>query len=275
MSHGLSEEDVFGVWSDLSAAVKQPPQWVIENLLPAGVVFLAGPPKAQKTTVEMAMALTVAGIEHTVLPEELRRCPEPGRVMLINAEHTAGELLEMVEDGFRVQVEVANAIMVADEPFQWRLDDHDGGTKLMKWLDFYRPKLFAIDPLRDFHDLDEKESGEMNRLLRPIQRWAKNAGSTALIVHHARKPGGSKEDGDKLYTAADMRGSSALFGLADGVIVLTPRGRAGVHFDVVTKRGGAPWSRTVKLGAWVKPAPEEVKAAVEQATKAAEEGDMQ
>jgi hypothetical protein len=246
----MSEADaeaMHGVWSDLGAATKRPPQWVVEGILPAGITFLAGPPKSMKSTVEMALALTVAGVQHTALPEDLRRCPDTGHVLIWSAEATAGELKQMVEDGFGCQVPDNGTIMVADEPFQWRLDDPGAVSKMLEWLEYFQPRLFCIDPLRDFHDFDERDSGPMNRLLRPIQRWAKEHGSALLVVHHARKLASGEED--RNLTAGDLRGTSALFGLADGVIVLTPKGRAGIHFNVVVKRG-QPWERTIKLGAW-------------------------
>lgn len=253
----MSDVDLVGVWSDLGSAVKRPPQWVVEGILPAGITFLAGPPKSMKSTVEMALALSAAGVEHTALPEDLRHCAEPGHVLIWSAEANAGELRQMVEDGFGAQVPDDGRILIADEPFQWRLDDPGAVKKMLEWLEYFRPRLFCIDPLRDFHDFDERESGPMNRLLRPLQRWAKDHGSALLVVHHARKLGTDEQD--RNLTAGDLRGTSALFGLADGVIVLTPKGRAGIHFNVVVKRG-VPWERTIKLGAWQEAATEKVDA---------------
>lgn len=246
--------DDHGVWTSLREATFIPPQYTIDRILPAGIVFLAGPPKSQKTTLEMALALTVAGYKHDILPAELQKCAHTGAVMMLNAEHKAGELRQMVEEGFSMQLDDDGQhydIMIADDPWEYRLDDPGAVKKLLTWLNHYEPRLFCLDPLRDFHDFDERESGPMNRLLRPIQQWAKDHGSTFLVVHHARKLGG--EEMDRKLTAGDLRGTSALFGLADGTIVLTPvdGGKKGIHFNVVAKRG-ASWEQTIRLNAWTK-----------------------
>lgn len=248
--HHLAAEELAELvkyFDDVGEAVKEPPVWVIEGLLPVGITFLAGPPKAMKSTVEMAMVCAVAGIETGVLPPDMRHVEEPDRVLGFCAEHSAGELRAIIEDGFDVSMPSNGTFYLAREPFQWRLDDPGAATRLMQWLDTFKPKLFFIDPLRDFHDFDEQDSGPMNRLLRPLQRWAKQNRSAFLVVHHTRKQ--DTRDADKTLTASDLRGSSALFGLADGVIVLTPRRSGEVHFDVVHKRGVA-WERTVRLGVW-------------------------
>lgn len=211
-------------------------------------MFLSGPPKTMKTTVSLALALTVSGQKHQVLPDDLQEMDgEPGRVMILNAEHEPGELRQMMEDGFGVELPDDDSLLAAEDPWAWRLDDPHGVRQLLEWLDTEKPSLFILDPLRDFHNLDEKDSGHMNRVLRPVQRWAKHNDSTLLVVHHTRKPEG--KDADRNLSAQDLRGTSAMFGLADGTITLTPKGRAGVHFSVVLKRG-EPWERTIKLGTW-------------------------
>ena len=87
----------------------------------------------------------------------------------------------------------------------------------------------------------------MNRLLRPLQRWAKRNRSCFLVVHHTRKRGG--QDTERNLTAEDARGTSAMFGLADGLITLTPKGKGRVHFNVILKRG-QPFEKTVQLKVW-------------------------
>lgn len=246
MTDTFLPEERHGVWSSVATAVKLPPRYTVERILPHGIVFLVAPPKSSKTTVTLALACTVAGVKHEVLPDTLQKCPDPGRVLILNAEHGPGELRQIIEDGFRLELPDDDSIMAADDPWSWRLDDAGAVRTLLGWLETWKPKLFILDPLRDFHSLDEHDAGPMNRLLRPLQQWAKDNQSTLLVVHHTRKLG---TDEDRNLRATDIRGTSALFGLADGVVTLTPKGRAGVHFDVVLKRG-EPWEETLKLGAW-------------------------
>lgn len=242
----LSDLELDGWFSDLSQATLDPPEWVIENVLPTGITFMVGPPKTLKSTIEMAFSLLVAGQECDVLPPDLSRVPEPGHVLGLSAEATAGELRFMAERGFRVTITAPHVIAIADDPWAFRLDDPGALTRLLDVLDSVKPRLVWLDPLRDFHELDEQDSGPMQRLLRPVQRWAKSQRAAFLVVHHTRKLGSGE---DRNLKASDARGTSALFGLADGLITLTPKGEGTVHMDVVTKRG-SPWERTVKLRVW-------------------------
>ena len=50
-------------------------------------------------------------------------------------------------------------------------------------------------------------------------------------------------------TSSILAITSALYGLADGLITLTPKGKGRVHFSVVLKRG-QPFEKTVQLKVW-------------------------
>ena len=241
-------EDDFDHWfEDLWDAEMEPPKWVIEGVLPTGIVFMVAPPKSYKSTVEMAWSLVVAGEKVDALPAELLKVPEAGIVIGASIEATPGELRYMVEQGMGVKGGIHGRVRLLRDPWQFRLDDPGILTKLLRLLNEKRPKLFWLDPLRDFHSLDEVDAGEMNRLLRPLQKWAKENDSCVLVVHHTRKRSGGDEE--RNLKADDARGTSAMFGLADGLIVLTPKGKGRVHFDVTLKRG-ASWERTVQLKVW-------------------------
>lgn len=249
--HEDLHDPIDGVFIDLFSAVREPPEFVIKDLLPVGLTFIGAPPKSGKSTQTLAMALLVAGFKCNALPPFLSEVPETGRVFMFSAEATAGELLDMVEEGLKVKGEANEGILVADDPFQWRLDDPDGLDRLLHWLRMKRPKLVLIDPLRDFHSLEEKDSGEMNRLLRPLQRYAKEHKAAVVIVHHVRKK--QKDDGsgsdDASYSPEDMRGSSALHGIADGVLMVTPLAEGYVRMRAQFKRAPA-WDRTFRVAAY-------------------------
>lgn len=244
--HNEAPYPIDGYFTDLAEADISPPFWVIDNILPAGIVFLAGPPKTMKSTLEMAFSLAVAGVRAEVLPADMTQVRRPGTVMGLSAEASAGELRHMVEHGMKVQMPADRRIVIADDPWQFRLDDPEAQQGLMFWLKERRPRLFWLDPLRDFHNLEERDSGGMNRLLRPVQQWAKENGCCFLVVHHTRK----KSNEDKTdYDAGDMRGTTALFGIADGVIMVTPRQGGKLYLKGTYKRG-AEWERTITLNTW-------------------------
>ncbi len=236
-----------GVFTDLFDAVRTPPKWVIEDLLPTGLVFVGGPPKtSMKSTVVEAMALAVAEQGIFGLPSTMLKVTRPGRVLGFSYEADAGELRHTAEVGMScLKPKNDKSILIADDPFLFRLDDDDGLSKMLHWCESLSPRMVFLDPLRDFHSIEEKDSGPMNRLLRPLQQWAKKADATFVVVHHTAKK--KKEEGD--YDAGDLRGTSALFGMADGALMISPRSEGVIHIVAKFKKG-ASWERTVQLAVW-------------------------
>lgn len=239
---------VDGYFTDVAVAVKRPPAWLIEGLLPQGLVFLAGPPKeAYKSTLTMAMSALIARFLCRGVPQEWKPVTR-GPVMVFSHEADAGELRYTLEDGLGVKLTPTESIIVCNEPEHFRLDDEgedQGISQMLYWLNLRKPALVIIDPLANFHSVEEKDSGRMIQLVAPLRRWAKNNGATVLVVHHTRKL-----DEDRPYRAADMRGTSALFGLADGILVVTPtKQRCTLTIEGIFKRGKG-WTKTITFGFW-------------------------
>lgn len=233
----------------VGSAVIEPPKWVVKGLLPAGLTFLAGPPKSQKTTLEIALCALAS--EHVVplMPAEYT-AEKTGRVLGWSAEASAGEVRHIAEKGLKTQIREDSSFLIHRNPFSYRLDDPNAVARMLQWLNDYEPVLFFVDPLRDFHSLDEKDDGEMNRLLRPMQAWAKDHDAACLIVHHARKRGDARGKQDaETYRPEEMRGTSAMFGLADAILMTTPVGSTGVMVAGTFKRA-QPLERLLKFADW-------------------------
>lgn len=238
-------EPINGVFTDLGEAEVVPPAWVIDNLLPSGLVFLGAPPKAGKSTLTMATALLVSGHDCKALPPFMSKVVESGPAIMFSYEAGAGELRHMAEHGMQCKVNANGSVLICDDPWEFRLDDKDGITRLLYWAEERKPSLIVLDPLRDFHQCDENDSGAMNRLLRPIRQWAIENNSCIVVVHHTTKP----KEGQSSYEALDLRGTGALFGIADGVIMLTPRPGGQVQIKTIYKRAKG-WEATVTLGTY-------------------------
>jgi hypothetical protein len=236
-------DEIDEVFTDLGSAELVEVDWLIKDLLPSGLIIMGAPPKAGKSTFEMAMSLLVAGLPCKALPSFMGDVVKRGVVAGWSYEATAGELKHMCEVGLGVAVPADRSILIADNPWLFRLDDEDGLSRLLGWLDKINPMLAWLDPLRDFHVLEEKDSGQMNRLLRPLQAWAKDHGSAVLVVHHTKK----KDEGD--FTANDLRGSNAIFGIADGVLMLTPKGHGMTNIKATFKRAQG-WDRTIRIASY-------------------------
>lgn len=244
------EEALHEEFTDLGDAEIEPPKWIIKNVLPVGMTVLIGAPKTHKSTILMMLATAVAGYKHKGLPAHMQEVVNPGRVLGFSAEATAGELRFMCEKGFDCKIEADARILVADNPWAWRLDEDAKQRKMLDWLDDedLRPRLTFIDPFRNFHLLDEKDSGNIIGLLTPIREWHVKHNSALVLVHHTRKQNG--EDGRKKdFTIEDARGSGALHGMADGVIVVNARAGNKRQIDLQFKRA-ASWSEEIQLGAW-------------------------
>lgn len=245
---------VDGMFTDLFEAIMEPPAWIIKDLLPKGLTLILGPPKlAEKSTMATAMALLVAGIPCRVLPTWLSQVDRDGPVLVFSSEATAGELRHMVEEGMGVLTaeEHTGAIHVADDPGSWRLDDPRASEQLMYWISKMNPRLVVIDVFRDFHSMDEKESAAISRMLRPVRKWAKDTDSSVLLVHHVRK----LAEGQSEYTQEDARGSSALIGMADGIIVISPKDDGTKLISTTFKRAGSA-KMHIQFGTWGKAARE-------------------
>ena len=237
------------VWTDVGEAEFEEPEWVVNNILPVGITFIAGPPKSYKSTVELALLLTACGVENSVLPPDLSHAPNPGRVLMLSMEAQAGALRHTAKHGFGIDIPSDMRFMAMSDPWRFRLDQRQDVQDLMGWMVELDASVLAIDPLRNCHSLDENDSGGMVMMLQPVQQWAVKNRKSVVIVHHSKKIGDDRDGGKRMASANDMRGSSALFGLADAVLTITGKGKGLVHIDAIMKRGEA-WQRTIQLGIW-------------------------
>lgn len=245
MTHDGPLHPVDGTFTDIGTAKKVAPRWVVEPLLPEGLVIIAGPPKeSYKSTIVMALACMVTDHKHVALPADWAKRRD-GPVMFLSHEADAGEMRFTIEEGLGVKLRKDESLLVADRPEEFMLDTEEGHGNLMHWLHERDPILCVIDPLVNFHSLEEKDAGQMVKLLAPLRRWAKQEQACILVVHHTKKL-----DEDRQLKAGDVRGSSALFGLADGLVLLSPtQNDYEIIFDVKPKRG-RHFVQTVQLGIW-------------------------
>lgn len=242
------------LFKDVFQAEIKPPDWIIKDLLPVGLTFLAGPPKSQKSTLTAAIGALVGELECKALPPYLSKTQKTGKVLWFSYEATGGELRYMLETGLGVKPGDSEVLMVVDEPWEFRLDDPGAVRLMMECLDYFKPRLVICDPLAEMHELEEKDAVSMIRILRPLRRWAVENEASVLVVHHTRKAG-AEHTGQ--YEAADMRGSGAIFGKADGILILSPNKKedAPIRIKAIFKRGEG-WEQEIIFGAYGKQAVE-------------------
>jgi hypothetical protein len=243
-------DPVESVWADVGEAEIEEPEWVVNNILPVGLSLIVGPPKSYKSAVELALIMSACGIENTVLPADLSECEAPGRALALSMEAQAGVLRHTAKAGFGIDIPGDGRFLASADPWKFRLDQPSDMRELLEWADTLDAKVLAIDPLRNVHSLDENDSGGMIMMLQPLQQWAVKMKKSVIIVHHSRKLNDDKDGGKKLATANDIRGTSALLGMADAALSVTAKNHSGlIHIDGIFKRGEA-WQRTIQLGVW-------------------------
>ena len=81
-----------------------------------------------------------------------------------------------------------------------------------------------FDPLREFHSADENKSDAMLPVIQAL-RWLQTT-TTVVAVHHTAKP----NENDALKTVGQRsRGTSALAGAANTVVLVERNGKSKVH----------------------------------------------
>jgi len=158
-------------------AGREPIQWLIEELIPAGsVVMLAGLPGTYKTWFALCLAQAVAEGKPF-----LSRSVDSGVVSYVDRENPKA----LLED--RLQ-----RIGLSDNLFLWPLWVDPEPPPLIGRRHVYYQRLakastlLVFDSFRKFHGQDENSSTEMAPVMEQLRSLTKN-GATVLILHHSGK----------------------------------------------------------------------------------------
>ena len=246
----MLNDPVESVWTDVGEAEIEEPEWVVKDILPVGLTLIVGPPKSYKSAVELSLIMSGVGVPNNVLPPDLSECAHPGRALALSMEAQAGVLRHTAKEGFGIDIPGDGRFLACNDPWKFRLDQPRDTKELIEWAEQLDATILAIDPLRNCHGLDENDSAGMIMMLQPIQQWAIRRKRAAIIVHHTRKLNDDKDGGKRMASATDIRGTSALLGMADAALSVTAKNHSGlIHVDGIFKRGEA-WQRTIQLGVW-------------------------
>jgi hypothetical protein len=237
-----------GHFVDIATAEPTPPQWIVRDLVPVGLTFIGGPPKVSHKSSQLigGICAVTAGYECAIYPPYMRKVDRSGRTLLFSFEADAGVLNHMLTQGMPTRGLIDDGgIMVCTDPWLFRLDSPEGRKQLFYWLDAVRPRIVAFDPFRNAHMADENDSGAIFDMLQPLRKWAIQNESAVIFVHHTNKlPANEKRD----YKQMDLRGTGAMFGIADGLLIVT---NIDEHQHIVkvaaTFKRGVGWERTLKL----------------------------
>lgn len=179
--------------------------WIVDGLLPEGLVFLAGRPKRGKSWLALQIALDVVSGTNSL------GATTSGRVLYVALEDSPRRLQSRLQqmratgsDDLIFLTELANL-------------DQGGLTRLLELMDTYRPVLVVIDTLARVmgRKRDQDSAGDMTDLLTPLQIVAGQRHCCILLIDHHRKPGTEIVD-----MIDDIAGSTAKTAVADAILGL-------------------------------------------------------
>lgn len=201
-----------------------PPRWLVRDLIPEGALgVLYGQPGAGKSFIALDLALRVA---HG-MPWRGHAMPKAD-VLYIAAEGGGGigsrieawsrhNAMDGVDSGFRL---IATTVDLLDAS---ALAAFIAALKALLAAQGLAPRMFVLDTLaRCMAGGDENEARDMGAAIRSVAAIQAALGdAAALVVHH---PGKDKDRGP--------RGSYALVGAADFIVLTEKRGENGIVLTV-------------------------------------------
>jgi hypothetical protein len=160
----------------------------------------------------------------------------PGRTLILQAEIPERELQTRV----RIQSEELG-VPLPDKALYFvthrgiRLDRTEGLQVCRRLVEEARPDFLIVDPLARFFSGDENSAREVGRLVGALDDLIQTYAVAVELVHHTAKPSVS----DPREGGLRLRGSSALFGAADSVMLLD-RDEDGFRLAFELRHGKEP-----------------------------------
>ena len=192
-------------------------RWLIEGLWSEGAVgLIGGEPKCCKSYLALDVAVSVAGATPCLGRFAV---PRPGRVLLYAAEDALHVVRQRLDGIARARAQALERldIQVITAP-RLRLDLADDVSRLTNTVAAMRPKVLLLDPFVRLHRCDENASGDVAPLLALLRELQRTYQLAVVVVHHAKKGGGSVRAGQAL------RGSSEFHAWGDSMLYLRRHG---------------------------------------------------
>ena len=196
-----------------------PPQFLVPGLIPVGLTYMAGRPKAGKSFLALLIALAadsggeVLGIQ---VPQN--------RVFYWALEDTPFRLADRIKKicGWRAEDHTTAVPIGGDGVFATECAAFgEGGIADLRRLFEQGYKIVFVDTLsRALGSADQMDPAEMTKLLGALQRLASEHEAALVLVDHHRKSARTAIDTDPID---DILGSTAKGGVADCALGLYRR----------------------------------------------------
>lgn len=205
------------------------PTWLVEGLLPVGLVILAGPPKRGKSWMALEIALAICAGGYF-----LGRKARQGRVLYCALEDSPRRLKDRLLKQGWTEAALANLDVVFARDFYDALGRNgaDAALLLAAQIEASDYALVVIDTVaRAFGVRDWNDAALVTAVLGPIQEAAIRTGKCVLAVDHHNK--GRGFDADPIL---DVSGSVEKVGVADTILGLyKENGKPGAKLWVIGK----------------------------------------
>jgi hypothetical protein len=191
---------------------KPEPSWLVEGLWSEGAVgILGGEPKCCKSFLALELAVAISSGRPCLGEFAVQR---PGPVLLYAAEDTPQIVrtrLSGITAARGARLRDLNIQVITSE--RLRLDRAEDVEALDATVAAISPRLLILDPFVRLHAIDENSSAEVAVILGNLRLIQRRHGTGVLIVHHAKKNGGSARAGQALRGSSEFHawGDSNLY----------------------------------------------------------------
>jgi hypothetical protein len=199
--------------SHLSTESEAETSWLVREIWGEGAVgILGGEPKCCKSFLALDIAIAVSSGQPCLGKFAVDR---PGRVVLYAAEDSPDVVKRRLSG-----IAAARGLMLNECDIQvitterLRLDQIQDVESLGETVAELRPRLLILDPFVRLHRIDENSSSEVAMILDNLRTMQRQHKMAIMIVHHAKKNGGSIRAGQAL------RGSSEFHAWGDSNLYL-------------------------------------------------------
>lgn len=183
------------------------PVWIVKEILPAGLAFLAGKPKVGKSwlCLDLAHAVGCAGVF-------MGAHVDHGKVLYLALEDSPRRLASRMK--MQKWNKAASVRFVTPDQGSIIGPLEAGGTdKILSLIAAHKFKLVIIDTLTRAIDSDQFSPQDMKRILSPLQEGGQSANCCILVVDHMPKLSGTEEN-----VINDVYGSISKVGIADTIL---------------------------------------------------------
>lgn len=210
---------------DLMAMVFPEPAWLVENLIPAGMTILAGPPKKGKSwlALELALAVCSGGVF-------LGRKVQNGRVLFCALEDSPRRFKDRMQKQGWTAAALENLDVIFGRDFQRLFRGQNGLAAFTAFIAAGGYSLVVVDTIsRAFHIRDWNDAAQVTAVLSPLQEVTSESGVNLLCLDHHKKRNGFDPN-----PIEDILGSVSKSGVADTVLGLYKEsGKPGAKLAVV------------------------------------------